>query len=477
MAINTLAKRIQLKQPIPIIKFRFWGGFVVSILLSFSLYQFFIFGRDLLRLFTLSDNFNYLEFTDKELFFYNLFYAFLALIIGQSFFLKIVFDTNKTFGEKRIQFKRKKIVHNQNIWIWFFFLWFFRFATMYSFLNMVGFGQKVNYAPVFYEYFSFYEEYPYLFVLIILVLFLQSWQGLGLTIRNYFKYLMGSFLLLSVLAFGFSQINLVDFESYFKEQHAQNPYKKGNIQLPKVHFTESLSLRHKKKEFFITKDLKIIYNNQELDSVNFVEIISKRDKYGYSGTFKPFIQLNVDENVSIENLDKILRIINRNSNYQIAFAALPKETKLKKIVYQEHPVGLFESNSIKLNYENLITLHLTSENEILLNNNSISCDEIANTIAKIIAENENYLISIELPEKPLHSHYMQLLSYSREGYFKACQIIGREKGIDDFTIAYFPNQILYFNMIEAKQLEILSKIDFNNLPIPTLEFEDEEVYE
>ena len=32
-------------------------------------------------------------------------------------------------------------------------------------------------------------------------------------------------------------------------------------------------------------------------------------------------------------------------------------------------------------------------------------------------------------------------------------------------------------MIEAKQLEILSKIDFNNLPIPTLEFEDEEVYE
>ncbi|WP_445711084.1 hypothetical protein [Flavobacterium sp.] len=477
MAVNTLAKRIHFKQNIPISKFRLWCGFSIGLLLSFSIYQFFVLGRDLLRLLTFSDHFNYLDFSENELLFYNLFYAFLALIIGQSFFLKIIFDTSKKFGEKRIQFKRKKIVHNQNIWIWFFLLWIFRFATMYSFLNMVGFGQKINYAPVFYEYFSFYEEYPYLFVLIVLVLFLQSWQGLGLTIRNYFKYLMGSFLLISVLAFGFNQINLVDFESYFKEKHSQNPYIKGNIHLPKVHFTESLSLKHKEKEIFITKDLKIIYNNKVLDSVSLIKNLKDEYYYDNSSTFTPFVQLNVDENVSMKNLDKILRIINRNSNYQVAFAAYPKETKLKEAIYQEHSVGLFENNSFKLNYENLITLHLTNENEILLNNNPISCNEIANTIARKIVENENYLISIELPEKPLFLHYMQLLSYSREGYFKACQIIGKEKGMDDFTIAYFPNQILYFYMVEAKQLELISKIDFNNLPLPILEFEDEEIYE
>lgn len=470
-------EKISFKESIPISKFRFWTGFILSIFLSFFLYQFFILGRDIFRSYTFTPNFNYLEFTENELFFYNLFYAFLALIIGQSFFLKIIFDTNKTFGEKRIQFKRKKIVHDQNIWIWFFLLWFFRFATMYSFLNMVGFGQKVNYAPVFYEYFSFYEEYPYLFVLIVLIVFLQSWQGLGLTIRNYFKYLMSSFLFISVLAFGFSQINLVDFESYFKEKHSQNPYLKENIQLPKVHFTESLSLRHKAKEIFITKDLKIIYNNKIFDSVSLIKNLKEENFYDNSSTFGSFVQLNVDQNVSMKNLNKILRILSRNFNFQIAFASLPKETKLKEAVYQEHSVGLFENSSFKLNCENLITLHLTNENEILLNNNPISCDEIANTIARKIVENKNYLISIELPEKPLFLHYMQLLSYSREGYFKACQIIGKEKGMDDFIIEYFPNQILEFNMIEAEQLELISKIDFNNLPIPILEFEDEEVYE
>ena len=84
------------------------------------------------------------------------FYAFLSLIIGQSYFLKIIIDTNKKFREKKIQFKRKKITHDQNILTWFFLSWFLRFATMYGFLNMVGFGQKVNYAPAFYENINFY---------------------------------------------------------------------------------------------------------------------------------------------------------------------------------------------------------------------------------------------------------------------------------------------------------------------------------
>ena len=102
---------------------------------------------------------NFLDFSEKELIFYNMFFAFLSLIIGQSYFLKIIIDTNKKFREKKIQFKRKKITHDQNVLIWFFLSWFLRFATMYGFLNMVGFGQNVNYAPAFYENFSFYEEY------------------------------------------------------------------------------------------------------------------------------------------------------------------------------------------------------------------------------------------------------------------------------------------------------------------------------
>lgn len=437
-------EKISFRKKIQISKFRFWGGLIVSLLLSFSMYQFFIIGRDFLRLYTFSDNFNYLAFTDKELFFYNLFYAFLSLIIGQSYFLKIIFDTNKKFGEKKIQFKRRRISHDQNILVWFFLTWFFRLATMYGFFNMTGFGQNANYSPVFYESISFSEEYPYLFVLIIIVLFLQSWQNLGLTIQNYFRHLIISVVLISVIAFGFTNINLFDIESKFDKIHAENPYIKEKIQLPKVHFTETLSLRHKKKEFFITRDLKIIYNNQKLDTITFAKILSETGQNGYYSAFKPFFQLNVDENVSMKNLDKILRIINRNSNYQVAFSAYPKEMKLSKVIYQEHSVGLFEHQMYNKS-ENIIALELTNENEILLHNNNISCTEIANTIAKEIVKNQDYIITIKLKENASISDYLKLLSYAKEGYFKACKIIGEEKGFDNFTIEYFPNEIITFN--------------------------------
>jgi biopolymer transport protein ExbD len=477
-------EKISIREKIIISKFRFWGGLTITILLSYVLYLFFIISRDFLRLLTFSDNFNYLEFSSNELVFYNLYFAFLSLIIGQNYFFKIIFDTNKKLTEKRIQFKRKKIVHDQNVLIWFFLFWFVKLASFYGVMNMSGFGQNVNYAPTIHEHINFFEEFPCLFVLIILVLFFQSWQSLGLTIRHYFKYLILSFILISVLAIGFTKLNLVDFEQYFKKQHAENPYIKENIQLPKVHFTESLSLRHKEKEFFITKDLKIIYNNQELDTIAFKKKLAEiRDGYSY-GNFQPFIQLNVSENITMKKLYKLKKLIYSNTNYEIAFAAYPKEVKLKKVIFQDHPVGLFEDRrfvypfhenitSSSHKYKNAITLRLTNENEILVNNNSIPCNEIANTIAKEIAKKEYYTITIKLKENALLSDYMQVLSYAREGYLKACQIIGKEKGIDDFTLEYFPNQIINFNTIDIDEPIIMGEpIDIDDLFIPII-LEDE----
>lgn len=102
-------KMISFREKLSISKFRFWGGFIVSIILSLSLYLFFVTCRDFTRLLTFTYNYNFLELNSNELFFYNLFYAILSLLVGLSYFLKIVFDKNKNIYEKRIQFKRKKL--------------------------------------------------------------------------------------------------------------------------------------------------------------------------------------------------------------------------------------------------------------------------------------------------------------------------------------------------------------------------------
>ncbi|WP_445718623.1 hypothetical protein [Flavobacterium sp.] len=461
-------KKISFREEIIISKFRFWGGFIVSILLSFSLYQFFIIGRDFLRLLTFSDNFNYLDFSEKELFFYNMFFAFLSLIIGQSYFLKIIIDTNKKFREKKIQFKRKKITHNQNIWSWFFLSWFLRFATMYGFLNMVGFGQKLNYAPAFYENINFYEEYPYLFILIILVLFLQSWQILSLTIRNYFKYLISSFILISVLSFGFTKIKLIDFERYFNKQNAENPYFKENIELPKIHFTETLSFRNKELEIFVSKKGEIYFSGEKrnLSEIKKILIEVNSDAYYYHN-FNSFVQLNIDEKTPLKHIYKLKEIITNYTDFKIAYSAYPENLILSKTRYQDKSEGIFEGRKVGL-FENEIILELTNENELLVNNRVYNCQEIASTISCLILKNKKYRITIKLKKNALFSDYLKLLSYAREGYFKSVTLLAKEQDIDPYFIYYESENILNFNTVDIDDAEIIDK-----LKIQLLNLEDE----
>ena len=65
-------KKISLKEKLTVSKIRLWGGFIISLLLSFSVYLFFTSIRDLYRLFSLTEDLKYLKFTSEELQFYNL---------------------------------------------------------------------------------------------------------------------------------------------------------------------------------------------------------------------------------------------------------------------------------------------------------------------------------------------------------------------------------------------------------------------
>ncbi len=448
MAINSLPKRIRIRPNIPISKFRFWAGLVISIFLSFFLYQFFILGRDIFRSYTFTTNFNYLEFTENELLFYNLFYAFLALIIAQTFFLKIIFDTNKKLWEKRIQFSRKKIVHNQNIWIWFFLFCFIKLAVFYGVMNMNSLYWG-DYTFSINEHLNFFEEYPYLFLLIILVLFLQSWQSLRVILHNYLKYMIGSFVFISIVAIVFSQINLVDFESYFKKQHAENPYIKGNIELPNIHFTEALYSRNKTLQLYVSKKGELYFYGKKRNFSQLKEIVVALNNEGfYFENLNYFVQLNIDKNTSLKQLYKLQKVITTYSDFKIAYNAYPENPKFPKRYYQDNPEGIFEVRRRRVaSFENEIMVQLTKENEILINNSPVNCNEIAKNIALHILKDKHYTLVVRLKEDAVFSDYINVLSYTRAGYLKACKIVAREKNVGDYTLYNNPESILPFNII------------------------------
>ena len=458
-------KMISFREKLSISKFRFWGGFIVSILLSLSLYLFFVTCRDFTRLLTFTYNYNFLELNSNELFFYNLFYAILSLLVGLSYFLKIVFDKNKNIYEKRIQFKRKKIVHDQNILTWFFLLWFIRTAGLTAFLYM---NLNTDYPIDFYYDLNFYSDYKHLFILILIVLFLQSWQGLSSTISNYPKYLIGSFILISVLAFGFTKINLTNFENFFKKQHAENPYIKKNIELPKIHFTESLSLRNKELEIFVSKKGEIYFSGEKrsLSEIKKILLEANSDAYYYHN-FNSFVQLNIDKNTSLKHLYELKKIIATYTDFKIAYSAYPENLIYSKTYYQDKSEGIFEGSKVEL-FENEIILELTNENELLVNYRVYNCQEIASTISNLIIKNKKYRITIKLKKNALFSDYLKLLSYAREGYFKSVTLLAKEQDIDPYFIYYESENILNFNTVDIDDAEIINK-----LKIQLLNFEDE----
>lgn len=210
-------KKISFREEITISKLRLWGGFIVSTLLSFSVYLFFTCLRDLYRLLSLTEDFEYLKFSSEELQFYNLFYAFLGLLIGLHFYLKISFDTNKQFLSKDILFKKSKTINNQNTLIWYFLSFFSKVSVIYGGFIMSSFGLEKNYNLNLFNHINFYREYKLLFLLIILVLLSQSLMTPMITFKTKIKIV----LLIILFAFLFSQFNLIDVETLITKMKSQ----------------------------------------------------------------------------------------------------------------------------------------------------------------------------------------------------------------------------------------------------------------
>lgn len=473
MAINNLAKRTHFKESIPISKLRFWSGLVISIFLSFFLYQFFILGRDIFRLYTFTPNFNYLEFTENELFFYNLFYAFLALIIAQTFFLKIIFDTNKKLGEKQIQFSRKKIVHNQNILIWFFMYWFVKLAVFYGIMNMNSLYWGDTTFSI-YEHLNFVEEYPYLFLLIILVLFLQSWQSLGVALRNYFKYMIGSFVFISIVAFAFSQINFVDIEAYFKNQHTKNLYVKENIELPSIDNYDHFYVNTIKGQIFINQNFEIFYKENKVSLKTLIDSLVKLENKPYYNYYKnSIIRLNIDKDLPIYSLYQLKSKIFFYTSFEIFYSTYSKSNNFNKSYFQDSPIGIKDSLLLNMqqidftskfisNFKNIISIKQDNFNNIVYRDTIMTLKQIEEKIKNSILLNNDYIITLELKKNATFSDYISLLTLAKKGYTKAYFQILKESKLEDYMYSNSHSNILNFRVLDIHQPH--PSLELYNLP-------------
>lgn len=143
-------------------------------------------------------------FTDAEVNFYNIFFACIAVIFGHSECIRFWLEVPRKFRDKFYR-RRLNIIHEQKALNWIFMM---TFAKVFSLVGLFISGLLWRY-----EVFDFNSEYRYAFFLVIIVLYLNTWNG----IRHYFKNASLKWMLVSigiVVSFSLllSRINWIDYK-------------------------------------------------------------------------------------------------------------------------------------------------------------------------------------------------------------------------------------------------------------------------
>ncbi|MDD2286389.1 MAG: hypothetical protein PHQ11_13450 [Paludibacter sp.] len=184
-------------------KSRLIMGLIAGLFYAFSFYAFMYLIRESFRFVSLTEGYDLWILSDNEVNFYNLIYAFISVIFAQSICFSFWFDKPQKLFSKR-RFQQIAIVNNQRYLNTFFLFWFSVLAVIYGLI----FGS--TYQGGFYT-FSFYPKYNYIFVLIVFVLFLQTWNSIRRIDKQHsLKWMFISMIIISTIAFGISKLNLID---------------------------------------------------------------------------------------------------------------------------------------------------------------------------------------------------------------------------------------------------------------------------
>ena len=400
-------------------------GLILGLLYAITFYCLLYLMRESFRVLSLISNYDIIIFSPEETNFYNLFFGFLSAIMGQSILFQFVFGKpNKLWARKKRY--RLTILHDQRFFIWFFLSWFSRCAFVFGCISFLTFDGG-SFA------FSLYPQYNFLFILIIIVLFYQSWNGIKkIYKKSSYKWILLSMVSICALAIGLSQIKLVDENKINEIGLKDNVYHHFNLQLPESEYYESFFRSNHDLEIFLVQDQKegrskIIFRNKEFNPNQLIgELIRVTDSPSQIFHPRSKIQLHIDGTIKMEFVNKLNSKLAQIGKNNIAYTVLPKERKYddrfyKKSVLRNHNPDWLSSSPWSLYYdlnryrqlynnENAIIISQTDAGEILLNGENISKSGLKLKIEKTVELGFAELIFFAINNRVEFSHYIKVLS-------------------------------------------------------------------
>lgn len=416
---------------IKISRFRLIVGLIIGLLYSFAFYSFLYLFREVFRILSATENYDLWILTDKEVYFYNLFFAYISAIIAQSVCFTFWFDRPKTLYGKQ-NHRKASIINDQRVLNWSFLCWFSELAIAFGI--MFGLAFQCGF-----YFFSFYPAYNYIFILIVIVLFLQTWITIRLTFKRIsLKWMLSSIVVLSIIALGLSRINLIDYKAINQNYLQKNIHYNYNLELPETDSYERLYKRSLIENIYIVESKYqqansepiIVVDNEKIAIEKLHEKIkdwqSFRSKYDI-----PFMvyRLHIHKAIKMDFVNQLKKELTKSGVVIIAYAVIPTNHE-----YDKRDCQGFSFSSILPNWDddrlnpkafykdldkiqNIIEIK-QPEADYLINDSLVKSNQIKNTIKRLIQQNSDYIIKFYVNDNVDFSDYFKVWSSVKEAVYE-----------------------------------------------------------
>ncbi len=408
-------------------RFRLITGILIGLFYSFAFYSFLYLIRDVFRILSVTEDYDLWILTDKEVYFYNLFFAFISVIISQSVCFAFWFDRPRKFFEKR-HYRKTTIVNDQRVLNWYFLSWFSKLAIVFGIMFGLAFHGG------FYV-FSFYPDYNYIFILIIIVLFLQTWNTIGLTFkRKSLKWMLLTGVIISIIAFGLSRINLIDYKAINHNYLAKNIHNNYRLELPETNSYERLFRRSLIENIYVVKSKNqnenepfIVVENKKIDLNELKDKImdwqSMRSEYEIPHMV---YQLHIDKTIKMGFVNQLKNELAKSGVTRIAYAVVPINPVYDIRYYKDFSFQTWLPNwysdwfNPKEIYDdinrtrNIIEIKQGTSEKCFINDKTVENDKIKQILKHLITNDLDYIIKFHVNDSVEFSDYFRVISYSRE---------------------------------------------------------------
>ncbi len=268
---------------------------IVGITSAFLIYSWFYVVREVYRLISIGFDYmpNILSESDRDI--YNLFFAFLSLIFGNSIAISFLFSEPQKIINKRNP-KRRRLLNDQIFLNFNFAYWFTKVGLAFGVFSMY---MEFNFVPYFDVFLG----------VLLLALYLEPWKTLSQILgKRRWKYLIIHALILSSLSLLMSRIDIVNYKKMDEIALKNNPI----INLPYSDFSNTrfeygnrtISFKLKVDE---TGNLLVFTEYREkleLDEIASF-ILTEKHRFRPELMDRLMISISIDKNVDILNVKRL----------------------------------------------------------------------------------------------------------------------------------------------------------------------------